>query len=403
MDILFFAEISPYLGARVGGAENSMRLIAEGLAARGHRVVFASLNRDRGSALRRFERNGVTVLLCASPRRSLAVRALKRLRLGAGAIERRLWDRMGRQLFGAPETRGAQVLYAFYEMEFLDQALRARTKRAQRGAGFRIVMRMAGLNWFDAIRRAGDPGLAPEYARIFNAVDSINFLSHASQRLIEARAAEVGMHLAPADSFVADIGVEVAHPYAWRGPSAGDGLDIVVATRFSSYQKRQDLLVEAVALLKGPALVRVTMIGTGARAGEIARRIEALGLGDRIRILPFVPQTELWERLAGADLLCHPCDHEGVSKIILEAMMVGLPVLASDVEPLPEYVIEGRSGMRAANTPEAWAARLEAIAADKAALAPLSRSARAFVEETYDVARNIARFNAEFARLAGEG
>ena len=38
MNILFFAEQSPFLSNRVGGAENSMRLIAEGLAARGHRV-----------------------------------------------------------------------------------------------------------------------------------------------------------------------------------------------------------------------------------------------------------------------------------------------------------------------------------------------------------------------------
>ncbi len=402
MHLLFFTEVSPYLGARVGGAENSMRLIAEGLAARGHRVVFASLRRDRGRDLRRFERNGVTVLLVASPRRALAVRALRRLGMDPQRLERRLWDRAGRQIFGAEETQGAQLLYAFYEMEFLEQALRARD--ARRGA-FGIVMRMAGLNWFDAIVRSRDTsraGLAAEYARVFNGVDAINFLSQASARLIEARAAEVGMALAPRDRFVADIGVEVAHPYAWRGPSPGPGLEIVVATRFSTYQKRQDLLVEAVALLRGDPPVRVTMIGTGARAPEIARLIEARGLGASIRIEPFVPQEALWARLAGADLLCHPCDHEGVSKIVLEAMMVGLPVLASDVEPLPEYVIEGRSGMRAANTPEAWAERLRAIAADKAALVPLSRSARGFVEETYDVARNVARYEAEFARLIGK-
>lgn len=36
MNILFFSEQSPFLDTRVGGAENSMRLIAEGLAARGH-------------------------------------------------------------------------------------------------------------------------------------------------------------------------------------------------------------------------------------------------------------------------------------------------------------------------------------------------------------------------------
>ena len=54
-----------------------------------------------------------------------------------------------------------------------------------------------------------------------------------------------------------------------------------------------------------------------------------------------------------------------MSKIILEAMMLGLPVLASDVPPLPDYVIEGETGYRVANTPEAWAAKLVEIAAAK--------------------------------------
>ena len=52
--------------------------------------------------------------------------------------------------------------------------------------------------------------------------------------------------------------------------------------------------------------------------------------------------------------------------------MLGLPVLASDVPPLPDYVIEGETGYRVANTPEAWAARLVEIAAAKDRLPALS-------------------------------
>ena len=108
---------------------------------------------------------------------------------------------------------------------------------------------------------------------------------------------------------------------------------------------------------------------------------------------------QLWRTLAGADLLCHPCDYEGVSKIILEAMMLGLPVLASDVEPIPDYVIEGETGFRAANTPEAWAERLVWITANKALLPGVSERARAFVEARYSVARNLDLYEARFAAL----
>jgi hypothetical protein len=88
-----------------------------------------------------------------------------------------------------------------------------------------------------------------------------------------------------------------------------------------------------------------------------------------------------------------------VSKIILEAMMLGLPVLASDVPPIPDYVIEGETGYRVANTPEAWAAKLVEIAAAKERLAPLAARARAFVEARYDVTRNVERYETAFRAL----
>ena len=84
MNILFFAENSPYLAIRVGGAENSMRLMAEGLAAKGHHVTFASLRPDVLPAARRFRAGGVEVVLLPAIRRSL---------LGRGVVwgYRRLW------------------------------------------------------------------------------------------------------------------------------------------------------------------------------------------------------------------------------------------------------------------------------------------------------------------------
>ena len=398
MHILFFTENSPYLDIRVGGAENSMRLMAEGLAARGHHVTFASLRPDVMPRARAFRRNGVEVLLLPAIRRSLAQRVFRRLGLAAGAPAARLraagWRRLGRRLFGKGRI---DILYAFYELSFLQQALAARDGPQKE---MKIVMRMAGLGWQEEVQRAGAGAGLAEVAALFNAVDAINYLSPSSQALVEARAAELGVPLAPRSSFIADIGVDVGGvPKLWAGPRPEAGLEIVVATRFSPTQKRQDLLVEALGLLKGRLPLHVTMIGSGATRDAIARRRDALGLSEAIEIVPFMAQERLWESMARADLLCHPCDYEGVSKIILEAMMVGLPVLASDVAPLPDYVIEGETGFRVANTPEAWAERLMAIARDKSVLLPVSDRARAFVEERYAVGKNLELYAERFAAL----
>lgn len=396
MKILFFSEQSPHARTRTGGAENSMRLMAEGLAARGHDVTFAALRADMRPLPWRLSVNGVAVLLAPTPRKSFAQRVLRRLGRTQGGLARRLraqgWDRVARLLF---EGARYDIVYAFYELDFLERALAAR----KAAPGMKIVMRMAGLGWRDSLKR--DPGLAPALARAFNGVDAINYLSARSRAQIETEAAAAGLALAPGSAFVADIGVDVDRvPRLWAAPTAAPGLEIVTATRFSPTQKRQDILVEALGLLKDRLPFRATLIGTGATRDAIAARCRALGLTERIEILPFLAQEDLWARLRHADLLCHPCDHEGVSKIILEAMMVGLPVLASDVDPLPDYVIEGETGYRVANTPEAWADRLMAIAADKAALPALSLRARAFVEAQYAMAPNLDRYEAEFAALA---
>lgn len=404
MNLLFFSEQSPYLPTRVGGAENSMRLIAEGLAARGHAVTFASLRPDALPLAKSFAANGVAVRLWPGPRRSLRARLTRRLGLKPGRIGRALdaaaWARLRRRIFG--EGARYDLVYAFYEMDFLDQALAAREagKAGGEAAGSpKIVLRMAGMSWHDAILQGGDPARA-RYERVFNGVDAINFLSEPSRDLVAARAAEVGLGLAPRARFVADIGVDAGRvPARWPGPSPEGRLAILVATRFTRPQKRQDLLIEALGLLKGRLDFRVTMVGTGDSAAEVIRRRDALGLADRVEILPFLPQEALWRAMEQADLLCHPCDHEGVSKVILEAMMLGLPVLASDVDPLPDYVIEGETGYRVANTPEAWAARLLAIAGEKAALPALSARARAFVEERFSAARNLDRYEAAFRAL----
>ena len=236
-------------------------------------------------------------------------------------------------------------------------------------------------------------------------VDAVNYLSEASRAQVEAKAAEIGMPFAPRGAFVADIGVNVGKvPMTWAGPSAGPGLDIVVATRFAAPQKRQDLLIEAVGLLRDRLPVRVVMIGTGGTREACVARRDALGLATSSRSGRSWPRRSSGRGCGRADLLCHPCEHEGVSKIILEAMMLGLPVLASDVPPLPDYVIEGETGYRVANTPEAWAARLVEIAAAKDRLPALSARARGFVEATYDTARNVARYEAAFTALvAGDG
>ena len=103
-------------------------------------------------------------------------------------------------------------------------------------------------------------------------------------------------------------------PAGWEGPSPGPGLDIVVATRFAAPQKRQDLLVEAAALLSDRLPLKIIMIGTGGAREAVTRRRDALGLQRDRRDPPVHGAGGALGAAAPADLLCHPCEHEGSAR-----------------------------------------------------------------------------------------
>jgi glycosyltransferase involved in cell wall biosynthesis len=107
--------------------------------------------------------------------------------------------------------------------------------------------------------------------------------------------------------------------------------------------------------------------------------------------------------LTNADLLCHPCEYEGLSKIIIESMMLGLPVLASDVAPIPDYIDDGSTGFLVGNTPKDWAEKLTFIYNNQDRLNGVSRAAQEFSRSTYDIERNAGNYERNFLRLCGVG
>lgn len=95
--------------------------------------------------------------------------------------------------------------------------------------------------------------------------------------------------------------------------------------------KGLDVALRALAGLRHRAWT-LDVVGDGAQRGEWEALVAELGLADRVSFHGFRDDTDEW--MARAGCLLFPSRQEGMGLVVMEALSVGLPVLASDIEPL---------------------------------------------------------------------
>ena len=103
-------------------------------------------------------------------------------------------------------------------------------------------------------------------------------------------------------------------------------------------------LVEAFSQVRRslPESVQLVLAGPHGPATEkVVRTITELSLGGEVLLLGAVPREDLPFLYAGAAAFAFPSLHEGFGIPPLEAMASGIPVVASNVGPLPEVIGEG--------------------------------------------------------------
>jgi glycosyltransferase involved in cell wall biosynthesis len=115
--------------------------------------------------------------------------------------------------------------------------------------------------------------------------------------------------------------------------------DYVVATigRIQFKDKGQDFAVKAIARFRNDFQdCKFVFVGEGPDEGKLRAMIESLDLSRQVKILPWTPNpTEVY---AGADMLLIPSRFEGVPLVMLEAMAYGLPIVATNVDGMAEFL-----------------------------------------------------------------
>lgn len=118
-------------------------------------------------------------------------------------------------------------------------------------------------------------------------------------------------------------------------------------------RKGQDVLVEAVArLVPDMPDLSVCLIGQGRLAYRLKRRVEYLGIADRVFFPGALPREGVLQWLAAGDVFASPCrvrwgglEVEGFGIVFVEAALMGLPVLAGRSGGSVEAVVPGETGV----------------------------------------------------------
>lgn len=133
-------------------------------------------------------------------------------------------------------------------------------------------------------------------------------------------------------------------PEAW-GENAADDVRsdarVLLAVARLTRQKGVDVAIRALPELPDDCVLVV--LGEGPERASLERLADGLGVGARVVLPGRVPDVAAWLRRAA--VYVHPARWEGFGLGVLEAMLAGLPVVASNVSALPELVADGETGL----------------------------------------------------------
>jgi glycosyltransferase involved in cell wall biosynthesis len=141
-----------------------------------------------------------------------------------------------------------------------------------------------------------------------------------------------------------------------------------------------DLLVEALpAVAAALPETHLLVIGGGPLRGALEARIAALGMTERVTITGVT--HDVATALAAADVLAAPSRNEGMGRALVEAMALGVPVVATAVGGIPAVVVDGECGrLVEPENPAALARALIEMGVEGAPRAKLGAGARARAE-----------------------
>ncbi len=139
------------------------------------------------------------------------------------------------------------------------------------------------------------------------------------------------------------------------------------------------------SLLFLPPEVKFLVLGTGPLENDLRKKVEEHKLTARVFFLGYVPHEKLPGYLSSADIFIRPSLSEGMGNSFVEAMAAGIPVIATSVGGISDFLKDKETGLFCAvQDPKDIARKVTILLRDEAIRGTIIEQAERLVREKYD-------------------
>jgi glycosyltransferase involved in cell wall biosynthesis len=161
------------------------------------------------------------------------------------------------------------------------------------------------------------------------------------------------LHIAPVGKFtVIHSGVDLERFFAGRPQPAETKAALgippemtVVGTagRLTAVKGQEVLIRAAAELIRSGERIILVLLGEGELRQGLEQLALDLGIAENVRFLGWRPDVA--RIMASCDIFCLPSRNEGMGKVLVEAMAMGIPIIASDIGGIKDMIRPGENGL----------------------------------------------------------
>lgn len=123
--------------------------------------------------------------------------------------------------------------------------------------------------------------------------------------------------------------------------------EIVVGTIARLFENKgyEEILSAMPRIVAKAPKARFVWIGDGAQRRAYERRLQRMGLRDRVHLIGLVPPAEVAPCINGFDIVLHASRWEGLPRALVQGLLCEVPAVSFDNDGAPEVVIPSETGM----------------------------------------------------------